>query len=57
MHYQQLGKAAMMAVPTNDHYLPIFYSLGLAEKDEQISFTYEEIQNGSISMRCFQIGE
>jgi 4,5-DOPA dioxygenase extradiol len=57
MHYQQLGKAAMMAVPTNDHYLPLFYSLGLAEKDEQINFTYEEIQNGSISMRCFQIGE
>jgi 4,5-DOPA dioxygenase extradiol len=57
MHYERLGKAAMMSIPTNDHYLPLIYSLGLADKDEQINFTYEEIQNGSISMRSLQIGE
>ena len=57
LHYERLGKAAMMSIPTNDHYLPMIYSLGLADKDEQINFTYEEIQNGSISMRSLQIGE
>lgn len=57
LHYDRLGKAAMMSVPTNDHYLPLIYSLGLADKNEGINFTYEEIQNGSISMRSLQIGE
>lgn len=56
VHYDRLGAAAMMSIPTNDHYLPLIYSLGLTDKDEQISFTYEEIQNGSISMRSLQIG-
>jgi len=37
-------------------YLPMIYALGLQEKDDPLAFTYEGIQNGSISMRCFQIG-
>ena len=56
MNYTGLGKSAALAVPTNDHYLPMFYTLGLADKEEELKFTYEEIQNGSISMRCFQVG-
>jgi len=55
MNYTNLGKSAMMAVPTNDHYLPMFYTLGLSDKDEELKFTFEEIQNGSISMRCFEL--
>lgn len=57
LDYAQLGEAAKLSVPTPDHYYPFIYGLGLAEKDEDIRFTYEEIQNGSISMRCFQVGE
>lgn len=56
LNYESLGKAAMMSVPTPDHYLPLCYTLGLAAPDEDIAFTYEEIQNGSISMRCFNVG-
>jgi len=54
--YTKLGGAAKLSVPTNDHYLPMLYSLGLTEKNEPLTFTYEEIQNASISMRCFQVG-
>jgi len=54
--YPGLGNTAMMAIPTNDHYLPMLYSLGAADREEALSFTHEEIQNGSISMRCFRIG-
>lgn len=57
LHYERLGEAAKLSVPTPDHYFPFIYGLGLAEPDEDIRFTYEEIQNGSISMRCFQVGE
>ncbi len=56
IRYDALGSAARLAIPTNDHYLPMLYALGLADKGEEVKFTYEEIQNASISMRCFRIG-
>ncbi len=56
IHYEKLGEAAKMAIPTNDHYLPLLYSLALADEKEAIQFPYEEIMNGSIAMRCVQIG-
>ena len=54
--YMKLGKAAQLAVPTNDHYLPLLYTLGLQEKNESSSFLYEGFQNSNISMRCVRIG-
>ncbi len=54
--YHNLGKSAAIAVPTNDHYLPLIYSLGLQEKNEEVAFTFEGFQNQNISMRCVKIG-
>lgn len=54
INYQEQGRAAQLSVPTNDHYLPMLYSLGLLDKKEEVSFTFETVQNGSISMRCFE---
>lgn len=54
VNYHTLGTAAELSIPTNDHYLPMLYTLGLVNQNEDIQFTYEEIQNGSISMRCFR---
>jgi 4,5-DOPA dioxygenase extradiol len=56
VHYEKMGKAAMLSVPTNDHYLPMIYSIGLHQKNEELIYTYESIEMGSISMRCFKIG-
>ena len=56
INYPTLGKAAALAVPTLDHYLPMIYAIALREKNEPLTFTYEGFQYGSISMRCFQIG-
>lgn len=53
--YQKMNGAAL-AVPTLDHYLPMIYVLALRDEDEQLKFTYEGFQYGSISMRSFQIG-
>lgn len=53
--YKQFGQLAQMAQPSNDHYLPILYILGLAEKNENIQYLFEGFQFGSLSMRCFQI--
>ena len=56
VNYQQMGRLAQMAIPSNDHYLPMIYTLGLADKGEEVTQLYEGIQYGSISMRCFKIG-
>ncbi len=53
--YQKLGEPARLAVPTNDHYLPMLYALALKEKSETVTFFHEGIQNGSVSMRSFVI--
>jgi 4,5-DOPA dioxygenase extradiol len=54
--YQNLGKAAQLSIPTNEHYLPMLYTLGLREKDDDLSFFAEKATMGSISMRSFRIG-
>ncbi|HLD40484.1 MAG TPA: 4,5-DOPA dioxygenase extradiol [Candidatus Nanoarchaeia archaeon] len=46
---------AILAHPTNDHYLPLIYVLGAAEK-EKAQFFNEKIVYGSISMRCVAFG-
>ena len=56
LNYQTLGNAAKLSVPTNDHYLPMIYTLGMMHKDELLTSVFEGFQHGSISMRCFQIG-
>jgi 4,5-DOPA dioxygenase extradiol len=55
IRYQKI-KGAALAVPTLDHYLPMIDVLALQGDDDPLKFTYEGFQNGSISMRCFQIG-
>lgn len=54
IHYDSLGITARLAVPTNDHYLPMLYTLGALDAGETIRFTHESFQNSSISMRCFE---
>jgi 4,5-DOPA dioxygenase extradiol len=55
LDYTKFGNA-YLAVPTPDHYYPMIYTLGASDKDEELNFIYEEIQNASISMRSFRIG-
>lgn len=56
IHYETLGKSALLSVPTNDHYLPLLYALALQEKDEAIRFFNDKTTAGSISMRSVKIG-
>jgi 4,5-DOPA dioxygenase extradiol len=56
IHYEKLGRIAQLAVPTNDHYLPLVYILALEEKNETISYFNEKCEMGSLSMRSFKIG-
>ena len=56
INFEDLGASAHYAVHTLDHYLPMIYAIALREENEPLTFTYEGFQNGSISMRCFQVG-
>lgn len=56
INYQSMGNIAQLSIPTNDHYLPMLYSLGVMENDDTIEHIYEGYQYASLSMRCFKIG-
>ncbi|OIR06973.1 LigB family dioxygenase [mine drainage metagenome] len=56
IQYQNLGKEAMLAVPTPEHYLPLIYSLGLKEKNDPISFFNDKAVGGSLTMTSVKIG-
>jgi 4,5-DOPA dioxygenase extradiol len=49
--YQKLGKLATLAHPSNEHYLPLLYALGLRDKTDTVQFFNEEFDLGSLSMR------
>ena len=55
INYEKLGKIAQLAVPTNDHYLPLLYSIALQEKNETVSYFNEKCEMGSVSMRSLII--
>ena len=52
-NYTALGRAAQLAIPTPEHYLPMLYSLALVEHNEEIVFFNDSIDLGSVSMRSF----
>jgi 4,5-DOPA dioxygenase extradiol len=56
IHYERLGRTARLAVPTNEHFLPLLYVLALWEHNEAIRFFAEKVTLGAISMRSLQIG-
>jgi 4,5-DOPA dioxygenase extradiol len=56
IHYEKLGRDAILSAPTPDHYLPMIYVIGVRDKDEPVSFPIAGIDGGSVSMLSFQIG-
>jgi 4,5-DOPA dioxygenase extradiol len=55
VEYDRQGEMAKLSVPTPDHYIPLLYSLGMADENEPIVQTYEEVLSAG-SMRSFRIG-
>ena len=56
VNYESLGKDALLAAPTPDHYLPLLYVMGLRREGDLVSFPVEGFDGGSISMLTVQIG-
>jgi len=50
------GQAALLSVPSPDHYAPLLYTAAVAGIEEPITQIYEEVVYGGISMRTFRVG-
>jgi 4,5-DOPA dioxygenase extradiol len=53
--YFKAGQCANLSAPTNEHYLPMLYVLGIQQKNEQLKFIHHSFDMGSISMRSFML--
>ncbi|MEI6087642.1 MAG: 4,5-DOPA dioxygenase extradiol [Bacteroidota bacterium] len=56
VQYDKLGKAALLSIPTAEHYLPLIYSLGLSSKQDSIHFFNDKAVGGSLTMTSVQFG-
>jgi 4,5-DOPA dioxygenase extradiol len=54
--YLERGPQALLAAPTNDHYLPLLYSLAWQQPGEAVETVHMSFQHSTVSMRCLQIG-
>lgn len=50
LNYTEQGKAMQLAVPTPDHYLPLIYTLGLSNPEDELVLFNDKLQAGSLSM-------
>lgn len=54
--YENLGRDALLSIPTPDHYLPLLYVIGGRTSQDKVTFPVEGVDGGSISMLTVQIG-
>lgn len=55
INYSTLGKDAMLAIPTPEHYLPLMYTLGLQGSQDSISFFNDKAVGGSLTMTSVKL--
>jgi 4,5-DOPA dioxygenase extradiol len=56
VNFSSLGKEALLAIPTPEHYLPLMYTLGLKGKKDNISFFNDKAVGGSLTMTSVKFG-
>jgi 4,5-DOPA dioxygenase extradiol len=56
IHYESLGRDALLSIPTPDHYLPLLYVIATKRNDEAITFPVQGVDGGSISMLTVRVG-
>jgi 4,5-DOPA dioxygenase extradiol len=56
VNYASLGQEALLSIPTNEHYLPLLYTLGMQHDSEPVAFFSEHVTLNAISMRTVLMG-
>ena len=54
--YEEMGRDALLSVPTPEHYLPLLYVLGMRRDGDEVRFPVQGVDGGSISMLSIQLG-
>ena len=57
INYESLGKEALLAIPTPEHYLPLLYTLSLKGNKDNISFFNDKAVAGSLTMTSIKVGQ
>jgi 4,5-DOPA dioxygenase extradiol len=57
INYAKLGKEALLAIPTPEHYLPLLYSLSLQNSKDELSFFNDKALGGSLTMTSVKIDQ
>ncbi|XWW48560.1 4,5-DOPA dioxygenase extradiol (plasmid) [Fibrella sp. USSR17] len=55
INYSRLGKEALLAIPTPEHYLPLMYTLGLHGPKDRVSFFNDKAVGGSLTMTSVKL--
>jgi 4,5-DOPA dioxygenase extradiol len=56
INYESMGREALLAIPTPEHYLPLIYTLGLKGEKDNVSFFNDKAIAGSLTMTSVKIG-
>jgi 4,5-DOPA dioxygenase extradiol len=56
INWSSLHNQISLAIPTLDHYIPLIYSVGLSDKEDEISFFNDKAVAGSLTMTSVQFG-
>jgi len=55
--FEKQTKAFQLSIPTPEHYLPLIYTLGLKDKQEELSLFNDKLVGGSLSMTSVRISD
>ena len=56
IHYERWGVDGQFGVPSQDHYLPLLWTVALRRPGDDVSFPCQVMQNRSVSMRSVAFG-
>jgi 4,5-DOPA dioxygenase extradiol len=56
INFESLGKDALLAIPTPEHYLPLLYTLGLKGSNDKATFFNDKLVAGSLTMTSLKLG-
>lgn len=56
INYSSLGKDALLAIPTPEHYLPLMYTLGLKGNNDDITYFNDKAVAGALTMTSIKLG-
>ena len=56
INFNELGRDALLAIPTPEHYLPLLYTLGLKGAKDNVAFFNDKAVGGSLTMTSVKLG-